>query len=360
VKVSGFVDVRDLGARGDGWSDDTDAVQAAIDAGGVIYFPPGDYSCRTLTMRAATRLSGANSGSYGYRSGAYVSPYPTGSVSRVIRRAGTNGPLVMGPVGAGHVILEDLELDGSNPSQTAGDSHVVCVADSEVPDDSQWFISRCYVHGRKDPRGSHWGSGASNIYIGAGRMACHITGTVSNFANHHGIQVNGADAVVDGCIVGDNGAHGVVVGAWATTITSCAIYNNTNGIHITDTGPASPKRIIVSSNGIDRNRVNGILVDGGQGSGAAGVTITGNGFTSNGTDGDGQAAHISVHSRTGHLALGGNVFSDLEPGYSHRTSAAIHLEPGATAVDMGNVYEGGSVRGFTNAPRSLYRSTPPA
>lgn len=56
------VNVKELGARGDGVTDDTAAVQAAIDQGGVTWFPPGDYSCRTLTMRKATRLSGAKGG----------------------------------------------------------------------------------------------------------------------------------------------------------------------------------------------------------------------------------------------------------------------------------------------------------
>lgn len=40
--------VRDFGAVGDGATDDTEAIQAAIDAaeaagGGTVYFPAGDY-----------------------------------------------------------------------------------------------------------------------------------------------------------------------------------------------------------------------------------------------------------------------------------------------------------------------------
>ena len=76
------MDVKDLGARGDGVTDDTDAVQRAIDLGGITVFPPGDYSCRTLTMRNASRLSGTNSGSYAHEHGEYVAAYPSGTVSR--------------------------------------------------------------------------------------------------------------------------------------------------------------------------------------------------------------------------------------------------------------------------------------
>ena len=52
--------------------------------------------------------------------------------------------------------------------------------------------------------------------------------------------------------------------------------------------------------------------------------------------------------------MGGNVFSSLEPGYRHRTSAAIHVENGHV-VDMGNAYEGGSVSGLTNGKASSCR-----
>ena len=271
-------------------------------------------------------------------------------MSRISRRPGTNAPLILGPLGATRVILEDLEIDGNNLLQTAGQPHVVSLTDSPTAEDTQWVISRCYLHGRSDPHAPDWGRGGSNLYIGAGRMACRVLHTTSNYAHHHGIEVNGADALVDGCIVGDNGAHGIVIGTWATTITNSAIYNNTNGIHVTDTGRWSPKRIIITANGIDRNRQSGVLLDGTPTSGSAGVSITNNAFTSNSTDADGGSGHISVHTSSGQVAVGGNIFSILEEGYLKRTSAALHLAEGATALDLGNLYEGGSVAGIHERP----------
>ena len=39
-----MTNVRDFGAAGDGVTDDTEAIQHAVDeAGGLIEFPPGDY-----------------------------------------------------------------------------------------------------------------------------------------------------------------------------------------------------------------------------------------------------------------------------------------------------------------------------
>lgn len=207
------------------------------------------------------------------------------------------------------------------------------------------------------PLNGTWGSGGSNVYVGAGRMACHLVNSVSAFANVHGVEINGADTVVDACIVGDNGAQGIVIGAWMTTVSSCALYNNLNAVYIADTGNASPKRILLSGNGMDRNRQNGVLVDKGTTTGAAGVSIMHNAFTTNSTDRDNTWAHVNIKATTGHVVLGGNVFSQVEDGYPNRTAAAVLLGPGATALDMGNIYEGGSVSGFTNAPASLYATT---
>ena len=44
--------VRDFGAAGDGKTKDTAAIQKAIDAGGMVYFPPGTYRSGTLYLRS--------------------------------------------------------------------------------------------------------------------------------------------------------------------------------------------------------------------------------------------------------------------------------------------------------------------
>jgi hypothetical protein len=57
------------------------------------------------------------------------------------------------------------------------------------------------------------------------------------------------------------------------------------------------------------------------------------------------------------VIVGGNVFSELEPGYANRTCEALQLADEAAALDMGNVYEGGSIHGFSRGTSRLRRHT---
>ena len=64
TKLRESVSVKDFGAVGDGVTDDTAAVQAAITyvgiAGGDVLFPPGTYLCASLSLLANVRLLGKN------------------------------------------------------------------------------------------------------------------------------------------------------------------------------------------------------------------------------------------------------------------------------------------------------------
>lgn len=58
-RFADVVNVKDFGAVGDGVTDDTDAFQSAIDAGGLIYIPAAVYKINgTLTMRSNVKLYG--------------------------------------------------------------------------------------------------------------------------------------------------------------------------------------------------------------------------------------------------------------------------------------------------------------
>ena len=51
-RKSSMNNVKDYGAVGDGKTKDTPAIQKAIDAGGIVFFPPGVYLSGTLYLKS--------------------------------------------------------------------------------------------------------------------------------------------------------------------------------------------------------------------------------------------------------------------------------------------------------------------
>jgi len=98
------------GATGDGSTDDTAAIQAAIDAlpttnpqGGTIYFPPGDYVVSNLDVnRYCVRFLGS-----GYSMGT------TRFTSRLIAKAGSTG-VMFDITDYSYIAFENLELSGNS------------------------------------------------------------------------------------------------------------------------------------------------------------------------------------------------------------------------------------------------------
>lgn len=101
-RVSGssiaFVSVKDYGAVGDGSTNDTTAVQAALTAcaGAAVYIPPGTYMVSGLTVPANTLVYGA------------------GTASVLKLRATAD---VISTIGK-HAVLQDFKIDGNGASFT--------------------------------------------------------------------------------------------------------------------------------------------------------------------------------------------------------------------------------------------------
>jgi hypothetical protein len=68
AKSQDVFNVRDFGAKGDGKTPDSEAVQKALDAagavGGTVFFPPGVYPCHDLKVKAHTALAAEAAWSY--------------------------------------------------------------------------------------------------------------------------------------------------------------------------------------------------------------------------------------------------------------------------------------------------------
>lgn len=108
--LSAAADVRSFGARGDGVSDDSAALQRAIDSlkdGGALFFPKGRYSfSQTLILPSNIRLQG------------------DAKSSTVLLYQGTDKAIVSGErkgraiTGSYYITIENLTLQGANDSGT--------------------------------------------------------------------------------------------------------------------------------------------------------------------------------------------------------------------------------------------------
>src|SRR5262249_16810588 len=106
VASSGWHDVKQYGAKGDGTSDDAAAIAAASHgiprSGGVLYLSPGDYAIRsTIVLRSGVSLRGAGMG-----------------VTRIIQAAGANLSSLVSYSAASFVTVSDLTLDGNKAANS--------------------------------------------------------------------------------------------------------------------------------------------------------------------------------------------------------------------------------------------------
>lgn len=334
-KVNQVRDVKaDYGAAGDGIADDTTAVQNALNAGGVTFFPVGTYLTGQLTLPHAAVLRGVNSGTYN-------NTFTDAQRSRIKLRNAANAHHILIPIASRRQLISDIEFDGNKANQV-GSWHGILYAPDTVSNETQGIIERVYVHDYSD----------TGIRVDGWRQAVHLQNCVSNFNSNHGIQIIGTDTVVDNPICGDNVGSGIVLSGNVTVVKGGAIYNNQVGINVT----SGIKRAVLIANGIDKNLRQGVLVA----ATCAGVSLVGNKFTSNGRETDNTYPTIDIQTTTGFVALVGNSFSPLEPGVTNSSSYAVGLAAGASVYDAGNNYEGGSTGGYTNDTSRMYLSTRPA
>lgn len=195
------------GARGDGVTDDTAAIQAAANAaagGNVLYFPPGDYKITSaILLPAGTSVVGAG-------------------ISTNLRPTGCDGLHLVGPINfIGPYAIRDLAIQGTGCTNFAG----IRVDGGLVSADSVqgYVISNIYIQGfgygmylRNLWRSSIYGVRMLNVY--------------------YGIYLKGQDVLLnfDGCIIEKGTPPGTPSGATNSTGFYCnaaADYNpggNTN------------------------------------------------------------------------------------------------------------------------------------
>jgi hypothetical protein len=344
--VAQVYNVQGYGAKGDGVSDDTAAVQAAINAantagGGIVFFPPGTYLCGRLTMYSKIILMG------------------TGKALSIIKmKSGTNADFLTTSSSLSNFGFRDLTFDGNNANNTSGAGLVLSGTDISVfnceianfpaygiygVSGNRLYIKNCYIHNNKNV-GVLIGV-AGNTFSEIDIEGCNITSNDS-----HGILIgNGSTAIatrvtIDSNIVTLNGANTAGAGGggiWVWTggsnvaITNNVVYSN-NGDNIAVAGGTN---VNITGNqssyaaGVPADLVNsGIAIS----AGASHIVIDGNECFNN------TAAGIIVRGATNHVTIVGNIcwnnsqYVNPGQGYPAGSFHGIQIDTISPDADSGN------------------------
>lgn len=324
-------------ATGNGTTDDTKAIQAAIDYATSInaatFFPSSgkaSYRVSQLVIPAGAILEGVSSGTY-------PDNEAIAGVSTLARLGGTNKHLLLIPDGNNYCRIRDIQIDGNKENnKVSGDGiHIGDqVSDATVGQEAQVIIERCYVHDNP----------GHNIYLGYYRRANKVLNSVCNYANMDGICVAGSDNTVMHNICGTNGRAGINLGttkalnwnpdeaahsAAVTHVIGNDIYQNRVGINVSSDSWGN----VISSNGIDRNLKEGVAVNDGN----MPATIHANVFHSNGTEADNAYPHIGLGLGLGTVQIAANIFGPQDAGINKRASYGVYAASPLTSVygDLG-------------------------
>ncbi len=326
--------VKDFGAIGDGTNDDTSAIQAAINAGGITFFPAGKYVHSGLTVKDNTQLIGVGSSNNNYG----FPPHNSETISWLTLKNGSDTHSITGPPrsvqDSSNVKISGLLIDGNKDNQTVA-GHGIYIQESATGEEAMWLIENCWVYGTK----------GKGIYIGQNRRAVTIFKTLVTRSEDIGIHVGSSDCTLFKALVGFAGNNdpdagvgdplevkpAIKISDWVTRLIGCDAWRSKVGVLV----DANVAAIEIIGCGFDRHNEHGIYIS----AGVRGVSIIGNRLGINSQEADDLYDHIHVagpNDRT--VTITGNQFTHLEPGITNRVQNAIFAEVGANVMGSGNIF----------------------
>lgn len=218
------VNVHDFGAAGDGRTDDTSALQAAIgsvrDSGGAVHFPPGTYLTRKLTLYSRVHLRGAG----GDATTLKLAPDANSAIIESDGFARFTGTRSIG--GTTLFSVRDLTLDGNREHNPRGGYGLRLFAFGYELTEVITF--NC----RNDGIYSEWGPG-SNLPSLSHQMEARISGVRSHDNDGHGFSFAGPhDSMFVNCLAFHNGGAGfrLVGDSSGTSMVNCHAWGRDQNI----------------------------------------------------------------------------------------------------------------------------------
>lgn len=347
LQVTGSIFAETYGAKNDGVTDNTVALQKAIDAmnrigGGVINFRAGVYMTGLLEPKTNVSFRGVAIDHTGH-------PGVATPGSCIKLKNGANSALFYIRLLQRSIKFFDLTLDGNKANNASGGSVIdfeTCApADiNTYSEDSYVVIERCTI----------WEGKQNGVNVTPPHRAVRIINSYIANNGGDGARIETSDCLIDATLFGLNGGDNIhLVGAEVTHLSNLDLFWSQSGINIDASmffgSPMPCKAVFISNCGIDRAAGAGLNTSN---HAHSGISITNSRFNGNSSSGVGSAPHVNITANCLPVTISGTVFDDsvfspVRPTYD------IQVAGSAVVFVSGNIHTGAHTIGVTNTPGQL-------